>query len=101
MNPLQFNTQSLNTVEGQTVRRAEQPGVRPAGRREEHASPTRGVDRVELSTGVRAGQNDPEAPVRLELVRRVREALAKGTYETSEKVAIAADRAAKDVDLLA
>lgn len=54
----------------------------------------RAPDRVELSDAARAAADDT-SPIRLEKVRRIREQLAAGTYETDDKIAIASHEMAR------
>lgn len=63
---------------------------------------SRGADRVDLSDLARRlgeargepSQNEQQ-PIRLDLVRRVRESIARGEYESPLKIAIAADALAR------
>lgn len=69
--------------------------VRPgdASSRVQNAQPLRGEDRVEFSAEARKAAED--RPVRLDLVQRIREQIANGTYETEDKIVVAASELAK------
>jgi anti-sigma28 factor (negative regulator of flagellin synthesis) len=60
----------------------------------------RGEDRVELSSAAREAQGSSQ-PIRSDLVTRVRQELAAGTYETPEKLEIAVRRAVRELDATA
>jgi anti-sigma28 factor (negative regulator of flagellin synthesis) len=63
-------------------------------RRPGETSGARGTDRVEVSDAARQAAED-QSPVRLNLVQRIREQIASGTYETDDKIAIASHEMAK------
>jgi anti-sigma28 factor (negative regulator of flagellin synthesis) len=65
------------------------PGDDSKARQVEPKSYTRPTDQVELSDAAR--QAASESPVRLDLVSRIRDEIANGSYETPGRIAIAAD----------
>ena len=65
------------------------PGEDSSARQVEPKSFARGADQVELSDAAR--QAASESPVRLELVTRIREQIASGTYDTPGRITLAAD----------
>jgi hypothetical protein len=73
------STQSLRLGEDSFSRRIEPKSI----------STNRAPDRVELSDAAR--QAASQAPVRLDLVSRVREQIAAGTYDTAERTSVAID----------
>ena len=62
--------------------------------RTQATTPSRAGDRVELSSEARKAASD-ERPVRLDLVQRIREQIASGTYETDDKIVVAAAELAR------
>ena len=62
----------------------------------------RGSDTVELSDRARELARPPQANVnfRTDLVQRIRTEIESGTYETQDKLDIAADRLTRDLNLL-
>jgi hypothetical protein len=50
------------------------------------------LDPAELSAPAQEAARDPDAPIRWDLVRRVKREIAAGTYETPEKWKVALDR---------
>jgi anti-sigma28 factor (negative regulator of flagellin synthesis) len=83
MSQISLNTQSLTRPDQLSRSIADQ-----VARRSADAASSRAADRVEVSEAARQAAQD-SAPVRLNLVQRVREQIANGTYETPDKVAIA------------
>lgn len=97
MNPLSFNTVSSASTANTAPVRHDLVARRPDGAR---PLPQRQGDQVELSSNVRLSTDESDRPVRLDLVSRIREQLKSGTYETPDKVAIAADLASRDLDVI-
>lgn len=62
----------------------------------------RGSDTVELSDRARELARPPQADpgFRADLVQRIRTEIENGTYETPEKLDIAAERLARDLNIL-
>jgi hypothetical protein len=89
MSQISFNTHALNRTD-----HLARTGTDPVGRRAVQAVPTRTPDRVEVSDAARQAIED-SGTVRLDVVQRVREQLAAGTYETPDKVAIASHEMAR------
>lgn len=87
MIPVASLTQSSSTRTDVAVR----PGE-PSSR-VQNVQTHRGEDRVEFSAEARRAAEDQ--PVRLDLVQRIREQIANGTYETEDKLVIAAAELAK------
>lgn len=83
MTPISFNPSVTSTS-------AVRPGEDSKARQIEPKSYTRPTDQVELSAAARQAAADPSS-VRFDLVSKVREQLATGTYETPGRVAIAID----------
>jgi anti-sigma28 factor (negative regulator of flagellin synthesis) len=101
MNPLSLNPSSPSPVS--THRAAAAYGA-ASGRPAETASTAGGgtprpSDQVELSPAA-LNQTDT-SPIRLALVQRVREQIAQGTYETPDKLVIAAEGLRREVNLVA
>ena len=69
-------------------------GAEQLARRADEPTPGRGPDRVELSDAARQASQDGGI-VRLHLVQRIREQIATGTYDTPDKVAVAAHEMAR------
>jgi anti-sigma28 factor (negative regulator of flagellin synthesis) len=68
-------------------------GDAPASRRIPVRPESVGGDAVELSSAAKAGLAPEEnAPIRVELVERVRKEIADGTYMTEDKLSKALDR---------
>lgn len=63
------------------------------------STPSRGSDRVELSRSAQLLSKLNELPdVRQDLIDRVRGEIDAGTYETPERIALAAEALAADLD---
>lgn len=79
----------------------QEASARRAGEQPTAPSPatfTRGGDSVELSSQAqRLSQQGGDAPVRLDLVSRVRAQIAAGTYESPSKLEIAELKLRRDV----
>lgn len=90
----QISQISLNTTPISRTDLASRYGAETITRRTTETSGARGTDRVEVSDAARQAAED-QSPVRLNLVQRIREQIASGTYETEDKVAIAAHEFAK------
>jgi len=87
MSQISLNTQFLGRPDQITRSGADQTSRRIG----DSSSSARATDQVELSDAARqAAENSPSSPpVRLNLVQRVREQIANGTYETPSKIALA------------
>lgn len=92
----------LSLVSGVSPVRIE-PAVRRQGDEAVRADRSlhRGEDVAEISAGAREAARAEAVPFRSELVRQVRQQIAAGQYETPEKLAVAAERVSRDLDLLA
>lgn len=78
------------------------PGPQRAGDSSRAASANRGVDQVEISQRAReAGRMQlvNDGPIRRDLVNRIRTEIDARTYETSDKIEIAAERLANALDM--
>ncbi len=84
MSQISLNTNSLSRAD-----LASRYGADTGARRTDTTTAGRAPDRVEVSDAARLAAEDSR-PVRLDLVRRVREQIASGTYETPDKIAVAA-----------
>jgi anti-sigma28 factor (negative regulator of flagellin synthesis) len=87
---------SLNTTSLARTDLASRYGADAITRRPDPAPSTRSPDRVEVSDAARLAAEDSR-PVRLNLVQRIREQIASGTYETPDKVAVAAHELTKAI----
>jgi len=75
------------------------PGRQPLGdpsqngvARPEHTGPSAGADRVDLSEAARLSSRlDNLPPERAEKIAEIRRAIADGTYESPEKIAMAVE----------
>jgi anti-sigma28 factor (negative regulator of flagellin synthesis) len=85
---------SLNTNPLSRTDLVSRYGGDAATRRTDAIGAGRTTDRVEVSDAARQAAEDSR-PVRLNLVQRVREQIASGTYETGDKVAIASHEMAR------
>ncbi len=85
---------SLNTTSISRTELASRYNADTLARRTTEIAGPRGTDRVEVSDAARQAAED-QSPVRLNLVQRIREQIASGTYETEDKVAIAAHEFAR------
>ncbi|HVU64809.1 MAG TPA: flagellar biosynthesis anti-sigma factor FlgM [Phycisphaerales bacterium] len=86
MTPISFNPAITSTI-------ALRPGEDSAARQVEPKSytpPARAADQVELSDAARQAAADPSS-IRYDLVSKVREQIASGTYETPGRTAVAID----------
>jgi anti-sigma28 factor (negative regulator of flagellin synthesis) len=91
MSQLSINTNSVSRPD-HTARTT----VDQARRTDAPRAPERAPDRVELSEAARQAADD-QSPIRIEKVRRIREQLAAGTYETDDKIAIAAHELTREL----
>lgn len=73
---------------GDDASKSPRAGVRPA-------------DSAEFSSRAREAARSEQGPVRQELVEQVRRQIESGRYATREKLDVAADRLARDLDLTA
>lgn len=89
MSQVSLNTNALTRPDP-----ALRSGAAFGSRRTDEPNPGRAQDRVELSDAARQASID-SGSVRLHLVQSVRERVAAGTYETPDKVAIAAHEFAR------
>ena len=85
---------SLNTTPISRTDLASRYATDTASRRTAETPGSRATDRVEVSEAARLAAED-QRPVRLNLVQRIREQIASGTYETPDKVAVASHEFAK------
>lgn len=85
---------SLNTSSISRTDLASRYNAETVARRSAETSGARAADRVEVSAAARQAVED-QSPVRLNLVQRIREQIASGTYETDDKIAIASHEFAK------
>lgn len=104
MNPLSF----ISTTSSSAVGRAEYLSAPRPSRTDDRASGGRAVareaDQLELSDRFRTTFDDlatesSSEPIRQDLVNRIRSEIASGTYETPEKLVIAAHLAARELDV--
>ncbi len=63
------------------------------------AAAARGEDVAEISAGAREAALAEATPIRAELVQRIRQQIAAGTYETDEKLQAVADRVSRELDI--
>lgn len=77
------------------VRRPGDDSTRPS------RPPVRDSDSAEFSSRARLAAGAEPRPVRHELVEQVRRQIQTGRYATTEKLEVAADRLARDLDLTA
>jgi len=63
------------------------------------AAAARGEDVAEISAGAREAALAEATPIRAELVQRIRQQIAAGTYETDEKLEAVADRVSRELDI--
>lgn len=61
----------------------------------------RPADTAEFSSRAREASRNEQGPVRQQLVEQVRRQIESGRYATPEKLDVAADRLARDLDLTA
>jgi anti-sigma28 factor (negative regulator of flagellin synthesis) len=85
MNSISLSTSTINPTD--SILR---PGEDSKSRQIEPKGFGRSPDRVELSDAARQAASDT-SPVRLDVVSRVREQLASGTYESPVKTTLAID----------
>jgi anti-sigma28 factor (negative regulator of flagellin synthesis) len=85
---------SINTNPISRTELASRYGAETSTRRATDTAGVRAPDRVEVSDAARLAAEDPR-PVRLNLVQRIREQIASGTYETDDKVAVASHEMAR------
>lgn len=95
MNPTSLDISVSPTTH--TARPARAPG-RHTGEPARAEAPRRGQDTVELSNAARRAD---ESPVRLDLVQRVRDQIARGGYESLDKIVVAAEGLRRDVNVVA
>lgn len=102
MNPLSF----ISTTSSSAAGRAEFFSAPRPSRTDDRASGGRAreVDQLELSDRFRTTFDDlatesSSEPIRQDLVNRIRSEIANGTYETPEKLVIAAHLAARELDV--
>lgn len=73
-------------------------GIRPMNNTQSDSQSTRSADRVELSEAAKIMSRLHEMPeVRTELVNRIREQIAAGTYDTPDKIEALLDELAFDL----
>ncbi len=89
MSQISFNTNSISRTD-----LASRYGADAGTRRTAETSGARVTDRVEVSDAARLAAED-QSPVRLNLVQRIREQIASGTYESEDKIAVASHEMAK------
>ena len=95
MTPITFNPSTNAATGTYGPRRVGEPANAPK-------PAARGADQAEFSSSsIRLSTDESDSPVRLDLVQRIREQLKADTYETPEKLDIAAQRAVIDLDVLA
>jgi len=93
----------LSLVSGTSPLRLE-PVIRPVNvdtLRIPRATATRGEDVAEISAGAREAALAETAPFRADLVQRIRQQIAAGTYETEDKLQVVADRLSRELDIQA
>jgi anti-sigma28 factor (negative regulator of flagellin synthesis) len=105
----------MSNISNLTGSQTQSPIVRETGRIGAHATVSRRpgdeqrtpeihvrpADSVDISAlARRLGQGSTTQPVRQELVDRVKAEIAGGTYETADKLDLAADRLLRDLDVL-
>ncbi len=83
MSPISFNPSVAST---ESIQRH---GDDSRARQVEPKSFARGTDQVEFSAAARQAATD--SPVRLDLVTRIREEIAAGTYDSPSRVTLAID----------
>ena len=89
MSQISLNTNSISRTD-----LASRYGADAGTRRSTETSGARAPDRVEVSDAARLAAED-QSPVRLNLVQRIREQIASGTYESDDKIAVASHEMAK------